>query len=96
MAYPQLIGMADEAVQKKINDDIVRSSGVANHLVTLATLGDSLWGLKVDCLLYTSNASERARAAARYSTLSNDEDGVAHAIRRYALSGSPVGEMRCV
>mgnify|MGYP002612001587 CR=1 FL=1 len=40
-----------------------------------------------------ANASERARAAARYSTLSNDEDGVAHAIRRYALSGSPVGEM---
>ena len=40
-----------------------------------------------------ANASERARAAARYSTLSNDEDGVAHAIRRSALSGSPVGEM---
>ena len=28
--------------------DIVLSSGVANHLVTLATLGDSPWGLKVD------------------------------------------------
>ena len=48
VAYPQLTGMADEAVQKKINDDIVLSSGVANHLVTLATLGDSPWGLKVD------------------------------------------------
>mgnify|MGYP000509024518 CR=1 FL=1 len=31
-----------------------------------------------------ANASERARAAARYRTLSNDEDGVAHAIQRYA------------
>lgn len=48
VTYPQLTGMADEAVQKKINDDIVLSSGVANHLVTLATLGDSPWGLKVD------------------------------------------------
>ena len=27
VAYPQLTGMADEAVQKKINDDIVLSSG---------------------------------------------------------------------
>ena len=26
VAYPQLTGMADEAVQKKINDDIVLSS----------------------------------------------------------------------
>ena len=33
-----------------------------------------------------ANASERARAAARYRTLSNDEDGVAHAIQRYALA----------
>ena len=48
VTYPQLAGMADETVQKKINDDIVLSSGVTNHLVTLATLGDSPWGLKVD------------------------------------------------
>ena len=39
-----------------------------------------------------ANASEQARAAAGYHTLSNDEDGVAHAIRRYALTGSPVAE----
>ena len=45
VAYPQLKGMADEEIQTKINDDIVLSSGVANHLVTLATLGDSPWGL---------------------------------------------------
>ncbi len=32
------------------------------------------------------NASPRARAAAKYVTLGNDEDGVALAIRRYALS----------
>ena len=39
-----------------------------------------------------ANASEQARAVARYRTLSNDQDGVAYAIRRYALSGSPAGE----
>ena len=36
--YPQLNGMADEALQQKINDDIVLSSGVSNHMITLLTL----------------------------------------------------------
>lgn len=38
VSYPQLKGMSDEAVQQKINDDIVLSSGVTNHMVTLFTL----------------------------------------------------------
>lgn len=46
VAYPQLTGMADEAVQKKINDDIVLSSGVANHLVTLAHAGGQPLGFE--------------------------------------------------
>lgn len=46
--YPQLSGMADETVQKKINDDLVVSSGVSSHLVTLITLGQNPWGLQVD------------------------------------------------
>ena len=36
--YPQLNGMADEVLQQKINDDIVLSSGVSNHMITLLTL----------------------------------------------------------
>ena len=54
VSYPQLKGMADQAVQQKINDDIVLSSGAANHLVTLATLGNGPWKLEVDfqvCML---------------------------------------------
>lgn len=47
VSYPQLKGMADEAVQTKINDDIVLSAKVTEHLLTLVTLGDSPWGLKV-------------------------------------------------
>lgn len=38
VVYPQLSGMKDEAVQQKINDDIVLSSGVTNHMVSLFTL----------------------------------------------------------
>ena len=38
VAYPQLSGLSDENVQKKINDDVVLSSGMTNHMVTLATL----------------------------------------------------------
>jgi len=54
VSYPQLSGMADASLQQKINDDIVLSSGVANHMVTLATLSGSPWKLTVDyrvCLL---------------------------------------------
>jgi len=54
VSYPQLKGMTDEEIQKKINDDIVLSSGVVNHLVTLATLGNGPSTLTVDykvCLL---------------------------------------------
>lgn len=38
VAYPQLEGMKDETIQQKINDDIVLSSGVTNHMVSLFTL----------------------------------------------------------
>lgn len=48
VAYPQLAGMADAAVQQAINDDIVLSSGVTDHLITLVTLGQSSVGLQVD------------------------------------------------
>lgn len=38
VAYPQLAGMAEEAIQQKINDDIALSSGVTGHMVSLFTL----------------------------------------------------------
>lgn len=41
VAYPQLTGMENTAVQTSINDDIVLQSGAANHLVTLLTLGET-------------------------------------------------------
>ena len=54
VSYPQLKGLQNQAIQQKINDDIVLSSGVANHLVTLVTLGNGTWNLEVDyqaCML---------------------------------------------
>lgn len=50
--YPQLSGMADEAIQQKINDDIVLSGDVTGHILTLSTLGQSSWGLEVSYLSY--------------------------------------------
>ncbi len=48
VCYPQLEGLADEETQRRINDDIVTASGVAEHLVTLATLGQNPWTIKMD------------------------------------------------
>lgn len=47
VSYPQIKDMEDIAIQTKINDDIVLSAGVTEHLLTLVTLGDSSWGLRV-------------------------------------------------
>lgn len=46
--YPQLEGMQNAEWQSRINDQIVLLSGVSNHLVTLITLGQNPWNLKVD------------------------------------------------
>lgn len=46
--YPQLEGMADVEIQKKINDEIVLESGVSGHLVTLITMGQNPWKLQVE------------------------------------------------
>lgn len=52
VAYPQLEGMTDADMQRAINDDIVASADITSHIVTLATLGDSPWGLSVDYEAY--------------------------------------------
>ena len=46
--YPQLEGMANSALQSRINDDIVLTSNASGHLITLVTLGQNPWQLKVD------------------------------------------------
>ena len=57
LAYPQLTGLADAAVQQLINDDIVLSADLTSHMITFATLTpDSLWGLQVS---YEACVNER-------------------------------------
>jgi len=46
--YPQLEGLEDEEVQRRINDQIVAASGIAEHLVTLVSIGQNPWTLRVD------------------------------------------------
>lgn len=46
--YPQLEGLEDEAVQRRINDQIVAASGVTEHLITLVSIGQNPWTLRVD------------------------------------------------
>lgn len=56
LCYPQLSGMADAALQQKINDDIVLSANVTAHMITFATLTpDSLWGLQVSYESYVTD-----------------------------------------
>lgn len=48
LSYPQLTGLADAEVQRRINDDIFLSANLSAHMITFATLTpDSLWGLQV-------------------------------------------------
>lgn len=56
VTYPQLEGLANEAVQKKINDDIVLSGKVTDYILTFTTLGQSPWGLQVTYQSYLNDA----------------------------------------
>jgi len=87
VAYPQLAGMADAAVQQKINDDIVLSSGVTDHLITLVTLGQSSVGLKVD--YKASITDERIFSvliSAKGSKVGGKRDGHAYSAMTYDLT----------
>ena len=79
-------GMAVAALAQRLGIGPVRVMALGDYDNDVSML--SYAGVSVAM----ANASEQARAAARYRTLSNDQDGVAYAIRRYALSGSPAGE----
>jgi len=48
MSYPQLEGMADQAVQEKINSDIVLASNVSGMLMTLVTLDPQMQQFTMD------------------------------------------------
>lgn len=47
VSYPQLDGLSDAAVQRKINEDIVLSADITSHLLTLGRLTEGGFGLTV-------------------------------------------------
>ncbi len=55
VAYPQLEGMADEAIQQAVNDEIVLKSDVAKYLVSLGMLQKGGLGLVVDYQTFLKN-----------------------------------------
>lgn len=86
VAYPQLAGMADEAVQQAINDDIVLSSGVTDHLITLVTLAQPGASLTVD--YKASFAQERYFSvviSVKGSKVGGQRDGHAYFVATYDL-----------
>ena len=86
VSYPQLNGMADKAIQQKVNDDIVLSSGVANHLVTLATLGNGPWKLAVDYQVCMLNDQVFSVVIAASGKLPGQRDGHAWTALTYDLT----------
>jgi len=86
VAYPQLEGMADEAVQQKINDDIVTASGVTNHLVTLVTLGQSPWGLQVDYDITMETDKVLSLVMSAKGKMPNGREGQAYSALTYSLA----------
>lgn len=48
MTYPQLEGLEDETIQTAVNKDIIERAQITDHMMTLVTMGDSVWGLKVN------------------------------------------------
>ncbi len=86
VAYPQLQGMEDEEIQRKINDDIVLSSGVANHMVTLATLGESNWGLKADYEMTMLNEFVFSAVFGAKGKMPDAREGQAYTALSYDLS----------
>ena len=48
VTYPQLEGLEDEIIQTAVNEDIIERAQITDHMMTLVTMGDSVWGLKVN------------------------------------------------
>lgn len=86
LRYPQLSGMADSQLEKRINDEIVLLSKVTEHMVTLVTLGQTPWNLKVD---YKADVTEDGIFSAVLSArgkMGRERDGHAYTAFTYDLS----------
>lgn len=85
IAYPQLSGMENQEIQKKINDDILLSANITKHYITLSTLKDSLWGLQVTYQEYLQNDIYSVLISA-YGKMPNNREGHAYTALSYDLT----------
>lgn len=88
--YPQLEGLADAAVQEKINNAIVEGSKIAQRMVTLATLKPGGTGLQVSYEAYL-NGDVFSAVVSAVGILENGRAGQEYATFNYRLSsGEPL------
>ncbi len=88
--YPQLSGMADEAVQRTINDAVVEKAKISQRLVTLGTLQGGGTGLTVDYEAYLANGVFSTVISA-YGVMENGRSGQNYAALAFDLAtGTPL------
>lgn len=89
--YPQLEGLADEAVQERINNAIVEKAKVAQRMVTLATLKPGGTGLQVSYGTYL-NGDVFSAVVSAVGIMENGRAGQEYTAFNYRLSsGEPMG-----
>ena len=87
--YPQLEGLEDQEMQLLINGDILRRAEIPFHLITLSTLREGGWGLRVDyeATLYPNVLSLVISAD---GTMQNGRDGQKYTAVSYDLQTGKV------
>ncbi len=88
--YPQLEGLADKAVQERINNVIVEGAKVAQRMVTLATLKSGGTGLQVNYEAYL-NGDVFSAVVSAVGIMENGRAGQEYATFNFRLStGEPL------
>ncbi len=85
VVYPQLEGLADAAIQQAINDDIVLRADIPAHLITLSTLREGGWGLKVEAVSFLKNNLFSVTLSAK-GEMPNQREGQAYTALCYDLT----------
>lgn len=86
MAYPQLEGMADEAVQQKINDDIVTASGRDQPFGNVGHAGAKPMGLAGGLRHYDGNGQGALSGEERQGQNAQRREGQAYSALTYSLA----------
>ncbi len=90
VVYPQLAGLDNAEIQQKINDDIVLRGDVTSSLLTLGTLREGGWGLKVGYDSFLGNGVLSVTLSAK-GQMKNGREGQENTALCYDLAtGEPI------